>query len=265
MKTKVILCTYPSLYAESVFKPLLEAPDIEIVAVISSTRLLKKGYGFLRSAFTMLKQSGWRYVGYHMWLTDVFELVQPFVSRKTVKRLCRDADIPLHETSDINSAASVEFIRSKQADLLVSAYFNQLVQQEVRELPRYGAINIHPSMLPEFRGTDPVFHALLSDRQEIGVTVHYMNEGLDTGNILRQVGIEVRPDASMLLYYDALFKRGARLLIEVLPQIRIGWPGMLQEGGGNYASWPDRCHVSLFRRQGLRLMSLREYLALLST
>lgn len=265
MKTKVIFCTYPSLYAASVFKPLLEAPDIEIVAVISSTRLLKKGYGFLRSALTMLKQSGWRYVGYHMWLTDVFELVQPFAGRKTVKRLCRAADIPLHETSDINSTASVEFIRSKEADLLVSAYFNQLVEQEVRELPRYGAVNIHPSMLPEFRGTDPVFHALLADRREIGVTVHYMNEGLDTGNILRQAGIEVRTGASMLLHYDVLFERGAQLLIDALPQIRLGWPGMLQKGAGDYASWPNRRRVSLFHRQGLRLMTLRDYCALLST
>lgn len=264
MKTRIVLCTFSSLYSSTVLGALLAAPDVEVVGVVNSTRLLKKRYGLLSSARAMLKQSGWRYVAYHLWITDVFALLQPFSSRKRIQRLCKERGIPLHNTADVNDAESVLFIRSTAPDLLVSAYFNQLIHREVRELPRYGSVNIHPSLLPEFRGADPVFHALHRESPTIGVTVHYMDESFDTGNILRQGVMQVRSDGSVLSHYDALFERGARLAIEALPQIRIGWPGSLQPAGGDYTGWPERQSVYAFRKRGRQLMSYREYFAMIS-
>ena len=264
MTTRIVLCTFSSLYSSTVLGALLAAPDVEVVGVVNSTRLLKKRYGLLSSARAMLKQSGWRYLAYHMWLTDVFALLQPLSNRKTIQRLCKEGGIPLHNTADVNDAESVRFINSTTPDVLVSAYFNQLVHQEVRELPRYGCINIHPSQLPDFRGADPVFHALLNESSTIGVTVHYMDESFDTGNILRQAVMQVRSDGSVLSHYDVLFERGAQLAIEALRQIRLGWPGFLQPEGGDYTGWPDRQSVYRFRKRGRQLMSFREYFAMIS-
>ena len=264
MKTKVVLCTFSSLYSSTVLRALLAADEVEVVGVVNSTRLLKKQYGLLSGARAMLRRSGWRYVAYHLWLTGMFALLQPLSSRKTIQRLCKEADIPVHHTADVNGAESIRFIRALNPDVLVSAYFNQLVHREVRELPRYGAINIHPSLLPDFRGADPVFHALLNESPNIGVTVHYMDESFDTGNIVRQGVMQVKAGASVLSHYDALFAHGAQLAIEALRQVRMGWPGALQAEGGAYLGWPDRQSVSTFHKRGRQLMTWKEYFGMIA-
>lgn len=263
-RTRVVLCTYPSLYSSTVLRPLLEAPDIEVVGVICSTRLFKKRYGLLRSALAFARQSGWAYLAYHMVVTDVFHMVQPVAACKGVRRLCAERGIPLHDTADINTAEAAQFLRVVAPDLILSAYFNQFIHKQVRELPRYGSINIHPSLLPRFRGADPVFHALLDEAPDLGVSVHWMDDAFDTGNLLHQTAVPADGYDSLLACYDALFERGAQLAIEAIGEIRRGAPGVPQSPGGDYVGWPTRYNMTAFRERGRQLVTLRGFVAALS-
>ena len=264
VKTRVVFCTYPSLYSSAALRPLLAAPNIDVVGVVCSTRMLKKRYGVLRNALIMSRQSGVRYLAYHLWITDIFHLLQPFAARKSVRRLCEESDIPVHYTADINASNSIAFLRGISPDVVISAYFNQRIGTEARELPRYGSINIHPSALPDYRGTDPVFHAMLEGDAALGVSVHYMDDAFDTGNLLRQDVMESDAQRTALAYYDALFERGARLAVDVVDRIREGWSGSSQPPGGRYLGWPTRLHVAEFRRRGRQFLTFSDYVAAIS-
>jgi methionyl-tRNA formyltransferase len=262
-KTRLIFCSYSSVYSSVVLQKLLEARQIEVVGIVNSTRVLKKNYGFVRGAIELVRLTGWRYVLYQLWLTDFFHLFQPFSTRKTIQNLAKKHRIPVHSTRDINSDASVRFIRSTRPDLLVSAYFNQLIKPQVMALPTHGCINIHPSLLPQLRGADPVFHGLLRGNKALGVTVHYLGDEFDTGNILSQKAFHILPGASVLTHYTCLFEHGAQMSINAISQIQTGWRGTPQSQGDDYVSWPTRQNVKDFVSHGHHLMSLKAYFAIL--
>lgn len=263
--TRVVFCSYPSLYSSAVLSTLIDAAEIEVVGAVCSTRLYRKRPGLARNALAFARQSGWAYVAYHMLVTDVFHAVQPFAARKGVRQVCARRHIPVHETADINSADALQFLRAISPDLIVSAYFNQFVKQEVRELPRYGSINIHPSLLPRFRGADPVFHALLGRESDLGVTVHCMDDAFDTGSVLRQAVVPADDYGSLLDCYDALFERGAQLAVQAISDIRHGIPGLPQPSGGAYFGWPTRDGTEAFRGQGGRFATVRSFMNAISS
>lgn len=263
--TRVLFCSYPSLYSSTVLDVLLNAADIEVVGAVCSTRLFTRRAGLARSALAFARQSGWAYVGYHILVTDVFHALQPFVSRKGMRRMCAVRRIPVHDTADINSADALQFLRAICPDLIVSAYFNQFVKQEVRELPRYGSINIHPSLLPRFRGADPVFHALLGRESDLGVTVHCMDDAFDTGSVLRQAVVPASDYGSLLDCYHALFERGAQLAVQAIDDIRHEITGLPQPPGGAYFGWPTRDGTDAFRGQGGRFATVRSFMNAISS
>ena len=112
-------------------------------------------------------------------------------------------------------------LREYAPDIIIVAAYGQILPKEVLELPKFGCINIHGSLLPEFRGASPVQHAILSGKEKTGVTIMQMAEGLDTGDMLTkaEVSIEKKTTAELM---DELSEVGAKLLTETLPLIEKG-------------------------------------------
>ena len=112
-------------------------------------------------------------------------------------------------------------LREYAPDIIVVAAYGQILPKEVLELPKFGCINIHGSLLPEFRGASPVQRAILSGKEKTGVTIMQMAEGLDTGDMLTkaEVPIEKKTTAELM---DELSGVGAKLLTETLPLIEKG-------------------------------------------
>lgn len=107
-------------------------------------------------------------------------------------------------------------------DFFVVASYGKLLPKKVLDLPRHGALNIHPSLLPKFRGPSPYVSAILADERETGVTIMLMEEKMDAGPVLAQARITIAPEdwpPKGLLLSQMLFTEGANLLAEVLP----GW------------------------------------------
>jgi len=113
-----------------------------------------------------------------------------------------------------------------------------------------GAVNIHPSLLPDLKGVDPVFFARLRGVAPLGVTLHRIVQDLDAGPVLAQARVDVAARDSVLAITARLFERGADLLLDKLDAILAGDPGVAQQGVGSYDSWPSSAQVARLRRAG---------------
>ena len=260
--TRLLLCTSGGLYGALVLERLRRQPDVTVVGIVRSTRVMHPAYGWLRGALAQLRRSGPAYTLYLGCATTLADLLGNWTQLPSVPVSARRRRIPLHATRDLNTAAGTEFIAGRRPDLLVSAFFNQRIGAEVCALPAHGAVNIHPSLLPALRGTDPVFFARLRGVRQMGVTVHRIAETFDTGPILAQREVAIDDGASVLAATAQLFDQGVAVLLHTLPVILGGEPGQAQPRGGDYDSWPTPAQVGEFRRRGHRLVRVGD-LALL--
>ncbi len=115
----------------------------------------------------------------------------------------------------------LERLRHIAPDLIVVAAYGKILPKELLEIPRLGCVNIHASLLPRFRGAAPIQRSIIEGDEETGITLMYMAEGLDTGDMIAKSFTKIgRKDADML--HDELSQMGAQLLIEYLPKIESG-------------------------------------------
>lgn len=172
--------------------------------------------------------------------------------------------IPVHATRDINDAEGLRFLSACAPDLLVSAFFDQRLREAALAIPARASVNIHPSLLPAFRGVDPVLQARLQGATRVGVTVHYMIPALDAGNVLAQRAAGTLIGASVFETTARLFDEGAQLLVEALGRIERGDPGTPQAAGGSYESWPSRAELRALRAGGSALIRVSDFARLRS-
>jgi methionyl-tRNA formyltransferase len=147
------------------------------------------------------------------------------------------------EREFLRKARSPEYrrhVESLEPDLMISAAYALIVPADVLAVPTIGAINVHPSLLPDYRGVGAVWWALYEGCSRVGVTVHEMTAGIDKGPILGQASLDVGPDAVPVEVWNELGELARPLLIESLDQIRETGriSGRPQPEGGSYRGPP---------------------------
>lgn len=274
---RVIFCTYSSLYSSIVLEKLIAEKDIDIVAIINSTRIIHPEYGAVSGAIKQIQTSGWRYASYLFMVTDLFRWFQPLSKilskviptkyQKSVHALAKQQTIPILNTIDINLSESVNFIKESNPDYLLAAHFNQLIKPTVLDLSGIEFLNIHPSVLPAYKGVDPVFYALLTRQKESGVSLHKMSEVFDSGEILSQKIISMRAKQSVFFYNCQLFSEGAILAIAWMKNKTTSISEStsfvkdkvnVSNNDENYDSWPDRSQIKQFKQADNYLVKLLE-------
>jgi methionyl-tRNA formyltransferase len=139
-----------------------------------------------------------------------------------VKEYALSCGIPVFQPEKIRTQDSVNYLKELDADLYVVAAFGQILSQEVLDLPRYGCVNIHASLLPLYRGASPIQQALLDGRSETGVTLMQMDAGMDTGDILLQEKIPITMEDTAGTLFDRLMELGADMIVRAVPMIEKG-------------------------------------------
>ena len=139
-----------------------------------------------------------------------------------VKACALKYDIEVFQPVKIKTPEAVEVLRGYGADLFVVAAFGQILSKEILDMPKYGCVNIHASLLPKYRGAAPIQWAILDGEKETGVTIMQMNEGLDTGDMLTKVIVPIEDTDTGESLFDKLAEAGAKLLVETIPQIEAG-------------------------------------------
>ncbi len=125
--------------------------------------------------------------------------------------------LPVMQPRRLSDPRAMATLRAWNPDLIVVAAFGQILKPEVLQLPRYGCLNVHASLLPRWRGASPIQYALLHGDAQTGVTIMLMDEGLDTGPILSQRATTILPDDTAATLSRRLAQMGAELLLDTLP------------------------------------------------
>jgi len=154
-----------------------------------------------------------------------------------VKMLAQELNIPIIQPQKLREPEAMRQLHEWNPDLIVVAAFGQILKKDVLELPQYGCINVHASLLPRWRGAAPINAAVLAGDEETGVTIMKMDVGLDTGPMLAMKKTRIKPDDTAGSLFEALSTLGADLLIETLPAYMDGRlsPQPQPEEGATYA------------------------------
>ncbi|XQY93460.1 methionyl-tRNA formyltransferase [Metabacillus sp. HB246100] len=116
----------------------------------------------------------------------------------------------------------LEDVLALEPDLIVTAAFGQILPKELLDAPKFGCINVHASLLPELRGGAPIHYSILEGKDKTGITIMYMAEKLDAGDILTQVEVEIEERDTVGSLHDKLSKAGVKLLLETIPPLLEG-------------------------------------------
>ncbi|CAM3414919.1 methionyl-tRNA formyltransferase [Cytobacillus oceanisediminis] len=127
--------------------------------------------------------------------------------------------IPVHQPEKIRQPEELEKILALKPDLVVTAAFGQILPKELLEAPKHGCINVHASLLPELRGGAPIHYSILQGKDKTGITIMYMAEKLDAGDILTQVEVPITKTDTVGTLHDKLSAAGSKLLSETLPKL----------------------------------------------
>lgn len=130
--------------------------------------------------------------------------------------------IPVYQPEKIRQKEELEKILALQPDLVVTAAFGQILPKELLDAPPLGCINVHASLLPELRGGAPIHYAILQGKEKTGITIMYMAEKLDAGDILTQAEVPIDENDNVGTLHDKLSKVGADLLSDTLPKLISG-------------------------------------------
>ncbi len=139
-----------------------------------------------------------------------------------VKLVSQRERIPLLQPTKMKDPAFLEALRGWHPDLIAVAAFGRILPAAILQLPRSGCINVHASLLPKYRGAGPIQWAIINGEDETGISTMFMDEGMDTGDILLQKSLPIRPDDTAGSLSARLAELGGRLLIDTIGQLQAG-------------------------------------------
>ena len=139
-----------------------------------------------------------------------------------VKEYALAQGLTVYQPQKVKTPEFVELLHELQPELIVVAAFGQFLSKEILELPKYGCINVHASLLPKYRGAAPIQYAIIKGEKESGVTIMQMDIGMDTGAMLDKVVVPIAENTTMGELHDALREQGAALLLQVIDKIATG-------------------------------------------
>ncbi|MFH2219925.1 MAG: methionyl-tRNA formyltransferase [Pseudomonadota bacterium] len=139
-----------------------------------------------------------------------------------VKTAARKMGYDIVQPETIRDRALEKHLRELAPDLFIVVAFGHILGKKLLQVPRIGAINIHASLLPKYRGPAPIQWAILNGEKKTGVTTMFMDDGMDTGDILLSTKVEIRPDDTSATLHDRLALLGGDLLVKTLSAIETG-------------------------------------------
>lgn len=252
-KLRILLLTRtgrPS--GEKILKGLIKANKlcVGVVAERRSSMLLRSGF----AAFLLesIRRHGFIFV-----ITRAIEMLlsQTKAERNFLEEFCEKNKIPFFLVDNHNSESTRDILINCRPDVLITAN-TRIISPELIKIPAKAALNFHTSKLPQYAGLDSIFWALYHGEKEIGVSIHYLEEGLDTGDIVTQETIPIKSDDSVESLTKKAHDLGARLAVMAIEKFEnADFGGIPQDiSQRTYFSWPtptQRKKLRRMMRQGI--------------
>jgi methionyl-tRNA formyltransferase len=155
-----------------------------------------------------------------------------------VKILAEKLKLAILQPARARDEKFISELRELKPDLIVVVAYGQILPQSILDLPKFGCLNVHTSLLPKYRGASPIQSAILNGETETGVTIMKMDAGLDTGEIISQTRTLILPEDNSQTLHDRLAQLGAKLLVETIPDYVTGkiLPKPQPAEGASYAA-----------------------------
>ena len=267
--------------ANILLNAIIDDPNIEIVGIVRKDVWATKKKKSEQGLFSAWMSWGARVGHYfllalasltllhflHLFLLEIFLIGFLFTKQKFLKttwRLAWENDIPLLSTHDINCLETREEIAALKPDILLSNNFHQILKKEVLSLPHIGSINAHPGKLPLYRGMLPHFWAMLDGRKKLGVTLHEIDTGVDTGRIFSEKHFRFRPKETFYRVWQKTALCNAKLLKNFFSRLRrkkrVSLKIQKTSHKAKTFSFPTEKEYSRFQSQGRKLFSLCDFL-----
>lgn len=266
---KIVIFTVNHIYANQIVKELIKEFDREIILIVESGVLLHnkpllaalRKYLITSGVYYMIVQA--LKLEVYKILSVVFTLIFPErISNKfySFKKLANKHSIRTVKIFNVNDEESREILSKAKPDLFVSVFFNQILKSETISIPPLSVLNIHPAYLPDYKGVSPVFWALVNGEKKSGVSVHFIDRGIDTGGIIKREQIKIdKSDTEDSLYWKAVLI-GAPLLVSAISEIREKKNvEVISNKGGRYFSLPTKEAVKKFRKHR-NFFNIKDYI-----
>lgn len=157
------------------------------------------------------------------------------LSPTPVKELAQELNIPVLTPSKMKDEALIERLKSENADFFVVVAYGKILPKEILDIPRLGCINIHASLLPEYRGAAPIQWSIIDGKKKTGITTMLMDEGLDTGDILKQYELPIADDETGGSLFDKLAILGGEAIVDTIANFESITPKPQGEATTEYA------------------------------
>lgn len=268
----IILYSSGHLGSAMIMNKLLKMPEINIIGVVKAPPLKLSIQGWKRVKQHLAKV-GWQFAWLLFWqrciqgLGYLITLIFPFLQQrlKPAWKIAADHNIPVFYCQNINDTASQNFIRQHAPDLLISAYFSQILKPDVIALPKKGILNVHPGWLPSYKGAMAYFWVLKNGSKRGGVSVHWIDEGIDTGTILARRSFLLKEKATQETVLMTTAIIGAGLIRRVVKKMISGEELAscpIDKDSDNYYPLPAEKDFEMYFQQR-RFFRIRDILGLL--
>lgn len=136
-----------------------------------------------------------------------------------VKEKALELNLEVFQPDKVNSQESIEIIRDKNPDFIIVAAYGQILKRELLDIPKYGCLNVHASLLPKFRGAAPINWAIINGEVTTGISIMKMEEGLDTGDVISKEEIKIEDSDDYTSIHDKLANLGGEMIVEAMNDI----------------------------------------------
>lgn len=226
----VLLCTAEHLGSYLVLNHLHVMRGVEIVGIVESPAVPLNQQGET-DVYKYIKRIGWYFAWMLLW-QGIVQNIGFCISRLLavltgnkylvpVDAIAENKKIPVFR-GDINSPAGEQFMRDLAPDLAVSAYFNKILKQLVINVPKHGVVNIHPGLLPGYRGVMSYFWVLKNKEQQAGVSLHWIDAGIDTGDVIASKAFRIGGNTTQQKILVKTAVLGARMLKSFIRRLKKG-------------------------------------------
>ena len=263
----IAILTNDNFFSFTVLKDFLNLRKQNIKLIVFSSALIGKR-STIASIGWSLANTGFRHTVFKLMVYGVFRMMRiickllPFISNHYSSYLwAQRNNIPHVVSSNINNREIVEQIRLIKPDLIVSVSMNQIMKKQILEMVPERCINVHCAPLPRYGGMSPYVWALANNEDYSAATIHYIDEGLDTGDIIVQERVAVADnDSAFALFYRCCL-RAAELLIKVADEIEAGTVTSYKQdlSKKSYFSWPTKKCVKQLHKNGYHLAILADF------
>jgi len=259
----VIITQNEPLAIPLIIRDILKAKKeiIREVVVVPPFVKTKSMSGTFKQRFSIF---GFDYVfklGYLLMIMKIKKKLRILNRPSSVEEVCKEYNKKLLKIDSVNSEEFLDHLRGKDLDLIISLSPPQVFKKKILEIPKFGVINLHGALLPNYKGLQPSFWVLAKGENLTGCTVHTMDEKIDEGNIIVQKVNKINSEDTQFSIIYKNKKLGAHAVIEAIRLFETGEYRHVAKPmpkGGSYYSFPTKKDVKTFKNNGKKLLTYRD-------